>query len=248
MMQPGKEIEGILAGLYAEQIARSPTDYLRYHSTEQAIASRVHSFIEYRDFLPAAGRILDWGCHHAPDSAMVRAHAGGNAISLTGCDFMAPGSFPAFWDYSGLDFVKLEHTCRLPFEDDAFDCIIAAAALEHTAQDYESLKELYRVLKTDGRLIITHLPNSLSYVEFAARHFRKTGFHRRLYSPAELSTLLKRTGFFPLKLKRHRLLPTNSFQKITKAISRAEPFLDRLWPINLFCGDIMSVAVKVASM
>jgi SAM-dependent methyltransferase len=243
-----EEIRHRMAELFAQQLAASPTDYLRYHASAQAIASRVNSFIEYRDFLPTSGRILDWGCHHAPDAAMVRMNAGGRSISLTGCDFMSPGSYPVFWGYSGLDFVKLEHTLKLPFDDDTFDCIIGGAALEHTAQDYESLKELYRILKTDGHLIITHLPNRFSYVEFAARNFRKTAFHRRLYSVSEFSTLLKRTGFYPLKIKRHRILPTNSLQSLTRILSRYEPAIDRIWPLNIFCGDILAVSKKVSSM
>lgn len=243
-----EEIRAALAALYAEQIAAAPSDYLRYHASPQAVASRVDSFMNYREFLPASGRILDWGCHHAPDSAMVRMNASASEVSITGCDFVAPDSFPVFWGYSGLDYAKLEHIVKLPFENGSFDCIIAGAALEHTAHDYESLKELYRVLKTGGRLIVTHLPNRFSYVEFAARNFRKSGFHRRLYSVSEFSMLLGRTGFYPLTIKRHRILPSQYLKPLTKAFSCYEPSIERIWPINLFCSDILAVAEKVDSM
>jgi SAM-dependent methyltransferase len=243
-----KELRQMLAKLYADQIAASPNDYIRYHASDQAIASRVNSFIEYRDFIPTSGRVLDWGCQHAPDACMVRATIGQKDIALTGCDFLSPDRYPVFWDYSGIDFVRLTNNIKIPFDDETFDCVIAAGALEHTAQDYESLKELYRILKTDGHLIITHLPNRFSYVEFAARNFRKAAFHRRLYSVSEMSTLLKRTGFYPVKVKRHRFLPSNSLQSLTRRLSMYEPAIDRIWPLNLVCGDILAVSQKVSSM
>jgi len=243
-----RELRDGLSDLFARQLAKSHGDYIQYHSSKQAIASKVNSFLEYKDYLPQDGRILDWGCHHAPDSAMIRMSSGPNQPKITGCDFLEPDRYKIFWDFSGIEYIRLNHITRLPFEDNSFDCIVGSGALEHTARDYESLKELYRVLKTDGHLIITHLPNRFSYVEFAARHFRKSGFHRRLYSVSEISTLLKRSGFYPVKLRRHRILPTQSFSAVISVLSRYETTLDRIWPLNLLCGDILGVAQKVDSM
>ena len=81
---------------------------------------------------------------------------------------------------------------HLPFPDRAFDMVIAGGVLQHAAQDYESLKEVYRVLKLGGHLAITHLPNWLSYTEFLARNLRKADFHCRLYSVSEIDTLSNR--------------------------------------------------------
>lgn len=242
------ELRGLLARLYADQMTDAPgDDYIRYHASEQAISARVNSFLEYQEHLPS-GHILDWGCQHAPDACMVRATSAGKSISLTGCDFLPADRYPTFWNYCDLDFVTINHHISLPFEDGTFDGIIGGGVLEHTAMDYESLKELYRVLKPNGTLIITHLPNRYSYVEFVARNIRKKNFHRRLYSVSEISTLLKRTGFYPEKVQRHRLLPTNSLRSITRTLSNFERILDRAWPLNYLCGDILIVAKKVDGM
>jgi hypothetical protein len=59
--------------------------------------------------------------------------------------------------------------------------------------------------------------------------------------------MLKQTGFYPERVRRHRFLPTNSVQAITRILSPMEPVLERLWPLNLVCGDILAVARKVNS-
>ena len=64
---------------------------------------------------------------------------------------MEPDLYEAFFEYSGLRYRRLEHSNLLPYEDSTFDMVIASGVLEHVPMDYESLKELYRVLKL-GRL------------------------------------------------------------------------------------------------
>ena len=45
-------------------------------------------------------------------------------------------------------------TERLPFQNDAFDCIIMVDALHHVADQQKTVDELWRILKPGGRLII----------------------------------------------------------------------------------------------
>ena len=98
-----------------------------------------------------------------------------------------------------MEFVPLSDHTALPFDANSFDCVIGSGVLEHVAMDYEFLKELYRILKSDGRLIIAFLPNKFSYAEFMARNFGKSG-HQRLYAKSKISSMLKSTGFRPLKI------------------------------------------------
>jgi len=44
---------------------------------------------------------------------------------------------------------------RLPFADDSFDCVIASEIIEHVIDPAEFVKELFRVVKKGGELIIT---------------------------------------------------------------------------------------------
>ena len=59
--------------------------------------------------------------------------------------------------------------------------------------------------------------------------------------------MLKHAGFNPVKVRRYRFLPTNALQSITRRLSQFEPVIDRIWPLNLFCGDILAISKKVAN-
>src|SRR5262249_47334019 len=73
--------------------------------------------------------------------------------------------------------------------------------LEHVAMDYESLKELYRVLKLDGLLILTYLPNRWSFREWL-RRVRGQDYHRRRYGLNEARRLLQRCRLDPIGARR----------------------------------------------
>jgi ubiquinone/menaquinone biosynthesis C-methylase UbiE len=44
---------------------------------------------------------------------------------------------------------------HLPFNDNTFDCVIASEIIEHVVEPKDFIKELFRVVKSDGSLIIT---------------------------------------------------------------------------------------------
>lgn len=233
----------LLAQLYASQIAQTPNNYLKYHSSRQAIASRVNSFLAYQDYLPTAGRLLEWGCQHAPDASLIKAAR--PKLEIIGCD-LPPKDYAEFWSNSGLDFVPLTDPVKLPFEDASFNCVIGAGVLEHVPMDYESLRELHRVMKPRGTLIITQLPNRYSYIEFLARNIRKADFHRKLYTKSDIRWLLERSGFSPLKIQRYRILPSNTASRAVSSLSKWERLLERIWPLSLACTDLLAISEKVS--
>lgn len=193
-------LAGVLAGLYHSQLAAQPGDpYLAQHATPRAIASHVRTFAWYRPFLPSQGDVLDWGCNHAPDSCLLRATCAGS-LRLHGCDFRPPEQYRSFHDFSGLAYTQLLDVVGLPYADQSFDVVIGSGTLEHVAMDYESLKQLNRILKVDGVLILTYLPNRWSVQEWLRRVTGKS-HHRRLYGLGEASQLLKRAGLYPISAR-----------------------------------------------
>lgn len=191
-----------LHSLIRRQLESNPANpYLIEHSQQHYIHRHVWRFCQYVRFLPEEGTILDWGCQHAPDSCLLKCVSGGR-LQIHGCDFVAPHQYSAFYEYAGMEYRQLKEIVSTPNESGTFDAVIASGVLEHVAMDYESLKELHRVLKPDGILVITYLPNALTVKEWFRRVIVKRGFHRRLYGMREARQLLKRTGFYPV-MARH---------------------------------------------
>jgi SAM-dependent methyltransferase len=237
------EMVDLLGSLYRTQLnERGPDDYLQQHATPSFCLGTARTFGFYLRYLPESGAFLDWGCRHAPDSCLLRFSSRG-AKTIHGCDVEAPNRYSRFFDYAGLEYTRLDHHFLLPYPDNHFDAVIASGVLEHVPMDYESLKELYRVLRPCGRLVITYLPNSLSFEEFFRR---RTGqlFHKRLYSRCQLQRLLVHTGFQPLTLGYQTRLDLLSIDKARLKITRT-----LLTPIGFhrLTSCLATVAEKTAS-
>ncbi|SHF17202.1 Methyltransferase domain-containing protein [Desulfacinum infernum DSM 9756] len=86
----------------------------------------------------------------------------------------------------------------LPFPDGLFDRVLCFAAFPHFADPAAAVKEMHRVLRRGGVLVIAHL---LSREELA-RHHASHGEVRRDVLPPEpaMRALLGRTGFLVVEL------------------------------------------------
>jgi SAM-dependent methyltransferase len=84
----------------------------------------------------------------------------------------------------------------LPFDDGAFDRIIAAEVLEHIPLDVEAIGELARVLAPGGRIAVTvpaRLPERINWALDDAYHDFPGG-HIRIYAQDELEGKLTAAG------------------------------------------------------
>ena len=93
---------------------------------------------------------------------------------------------------------------NLPFENDTFDLVYSWGVLYHTPDIRQAIKEIYRLLKSDGRLIIMlynnlYLRITLSHSLFQLHRFQL----RRLVEQVPLSHLLSQ--HLPLQLLRFLL-------------------------------------------
>ena len=87
------------------------------------------------------GKLLDVGCGRRPYEKTYFA----KADSYLGTDYLTDRSLPDVVA-SALD---------LPFEDGSFDTVTSTEVLEHVPDPLRALKEMHRVLRQDGVLIIT---------------------------------------------------------------------------------------------
>jgi hypothetical protein len=99
-------------------------------------------------------------------------------------------------------------------------------------------------------LIISYLPNWLSYKEFVRRVARKRDFHRRLYGKGDAKQLLKRCGFYPISVRYHTFFWERWLARLGMGCWEPElaPLLGRLLPIHVFSSTLCLVAQKMAAM
>lgn len=115
---------------------------------------------------------------------------------------------------------------KLPFKKNAFDAVLTSEVLEHVEDEVGALKEIRRVLKPKGVLVLS-VPHAnyplfwdpVNY--FLERMFRthiSTGFwagiwnqHRRLYTRKKIESVLKKSAFKKIEtdLLTHYSLPFN---------------------------------------
>lgn len=82
-----------------------------------------------------------------------------------------------------------------PFPDRTFDLVVALDVLEHIEDDATVMRELYRVCKPGGRLLLT-VP---AYDWLHSAHDEALGHYRR-YSTHRIGRLMREAGFRPVKL------------------------------------------------
>jgi SAM-dependent methyltransferase len=98
------------------------------------------------------GKLLDAPAGHGALSASALALG----FSVTACD-LSPEQF----EVPGLQCDKVDLHGQLPYADDEFDAVVCVEAIEHVENPFHLLRELRRVLRPGGRLILT-TPNVLS--------------------------------------------------------------------------------------
>lgn len=244
----------VLRDLFVRQLADKEDAYLRSHSNNigviRAHLRTIHRYLPY----VIGPKVLDWGCYHAIDSCVIRRLLG-ESLDLSGCDiFDSPG--PVFHRFARLAYRKLEDSYRLPYGNGEFDTVIGSGVLEHVVNPSESLKELHRVLKNDGVLIITFAPNEWSVTEFILQMVGGAG-HPRKYTRRGLKRLLLDHGFLVEALGYHEVGPTLTspsmawarslpgVRQFMEGLEYLNPILDRLWPLNVMGQNLFIVGRRV---
>ncbi len=97
---------------------------------------------------------------------------------------------------------------RLPFADGLFDCVICTETLEHVPDDRVVARELVRVLRSGGVLVVS-VPDEHSerlLWRFSPRYRTTPGGHVRIYRREEIARLLRESGAEPYAIDfRHSL-------------------------------------------
>jgi len=128
-------------------------------------------------------KILDIGCG-----------TGGTTLSLNqfGSTYGIDSSFSAlkYCNQRGLEKVVKSSSYELPFSSNSFDLVTILDVLEHIKNDLKVLKEVKRVLKKDGTILIT-VP---AYQFLWSEHDLAVSHYRR-YNSKTLSSIINQSGF-----------------------------------------------------
>ncbi|RPI82371.1 MAG: class I SAM-dependent methyltransferase, partial [Nitrosopumilales archaeon] len=77
---------------------------------------------------------------------------------------------------SGLNIIS--DICDIPEPDESFDAVLCTEVLEHVPNPIDALKELHRLLKINGDLVLTTPFSSLTHY---APYYYHTGFSQYFY-------------------------------------------------------------------
>ena len=127
-------------------------------------------------YLGTPARLLDVGSADGPSVTWMR-QSGGHRIALdVDMDALAPGDVCA-------------SALALPFRDDSFDVVTALDVVEHCEPEAQVLSELLRVLRPDGRLLL-----SVPAYQWAWTQFDVDAGHYRRYTRKRLVRAVEAAG------------------------------------------------------
>jgi len=142
------------------------------------------------------------------------------------------------WPSTGAVHTVVVDEENLPLPDASVDNLLAVHCLEASEHARALLREIWRVLKPDGRIIIV-VPNRRGVW---ARLDTTPFGHGQPYSPTQLKRLLSEALFTPIDLGAALYLPPIDRPLVLKSAMAMERLGARLWPA--FAGVIMVEAKK----
>jgi SAM-dependent methyltransferase len=210
------------------------------------------------------GKWLDYGC---ADGAYTVGLASLGAESVVGVDVIEDRVADAGKLAQGGSGVEFFHVLAesLPFADASFDGVLMNEVLEHVRNEGLTLKEIHRVLRTEGHLVVMspnrwfpfeghggrignlQLRHPVPLLPWLPRRIGQRFMHARNYWPYELRDLIADHGFLIRKvdfvwpvLEIYPWLPSALIRLYQKLI----PWFEQIPLLNRFGVSILVAAQK----
>lgn len=152
--------------------------------------------------------------------------------------FMPSGQGVLHWPQEGPGAVSLVEETDLPLPDYSIDRVLLVHALESSEQLRVMLREVWRVLTGEGRLLVI-VPNRRG---IWARSDRTPLGSGHPYSPSQLSRLLRDNLFTPTRTERALFIPPTRSKTLLRSAAAWERVGGRFFPT--FAGVVMVEAGK----
>ena len=162
--------------------------------------------------LPAGARVLDWGCGLGQMTYLMQLRR----LNVSAYDVRpADDTLPDTPLSKTFQIIVSQEPTLLPFSNAAFDAVLSCGVLEHVDEnsqpgnEMKSLREIHRILKPNGKLLIYQLPQVHAWQEAVIRRFKLGYAHPRRYTDPEIKAMLADTGFQTTRLRHANLIPKN---------------------------------------
>jgi SAM-dependent methyltransferase len=146
------------------------------------------------------------------------------ALSLAA--FMPAAQGVAFWPREGPNISSLVDTTHLPLADNSIDRVILLHALESAPDPHSMLREMWRVLKSGGRLLVL-VPNRRGFWTHSDITPFGTG---EPYSSSQIKTTLRDHGFLVERVWRTLYMPPTQSRLMLSLADFFEKYGEKLCP------------------
>lgn len=175
--------------------------------------------------LPAGAPILEVGCGDGSFTQDLAQYSS----NVTAIDISAAQIEENARRLPKIAFRQHDVAERFPFEDGSFDVIWCSEVLEHLFDPHFALREMHRVMRPGGRLLVTvpyhgTFKNVLIALFKWDEHFVPSNPHIRFYTIETLSKMASDAGFTELRAEtcgmgiplRDLFVPTNILLRATR--------------------------------
>jgi len=185
-------------------------EYASLEKTHPWFVARRALILSFLENIPKTSKIIDVGCGSGATISFLKANGFLNVYGI---------------EFSKTFINKQTKPCIanaecLPFRDSFFDAAICADVLEHLQQDSSSAKELLRILKPMGKLIIT-----VPAFNFLWSSHDLINHHFRRYSKKQIAELFKDTHTIKLSYWNFSFFIPTLLLKLIKKKSLTHDFI-----------------------